>query len=178
MELPSFLFLKKEEKIISQLIKLSDNIFSQLLSDTINYGPLVTRKAKTCRHFWVIWFKFGRVVAKYWLCYAHWFKYRQSIMFMSCVSSSSFFSLYFAILIHRRKFSCKYMWHVLWNNILVYLPDKISCASQFSNYFTNLGGVCNYIQNTSQLCGYFVLLMKLEHFSMKMELEHNLVCCT
>ena len=68
MELPSFLFLKKEEKIISQLIKLSDNIFSQLLSDTINYGLLVTRKAKTCRHFWAIWFKFGRVIALIVLC--------------------------------------------------------------------------------------------------------------
>jgi len=176
MELPSFLFLKKEEKIISQLIKLSDNIFSQLLSDTINYGPLVTRKAKTCRHFWVIWFKFGRVIALIVLCSLIQIPSEYNVYVMCIIIV--FFSLYFAILIHRRKFSCKYMWHVLWNNILVYLPDKISCASQFSNYFTNLGGVCNYIQNTSQLCGYFVLLMKLEHFSMKMELEHNLVCWT
>ena len=177
MELPSFLFLKKKGR--KNYFTIDKTIRYYLFPITIRYyGLMVTWKAKTCRHFWVIWFKFGRVVAKYWLCYAHWFKYRQSTMFMSCVSSSSFFSLYFAILIHRRKFSCKYMWHVLWNNILVYLPDKISCASQFSNYFTNLGGVCNYIQNTSQLCGYFVLLMKLEHFSMKMELEHNLVCWT
>jgi len=92
MELPSFLFLKKKGR--KNYFTIDKTIRYYLFPITIRYyGLMVTWKAKTCRHFWVIWFKFGRVVAKYWLCYAHWFKYRQSIMFMSCVSSSSFFSL-------------------------------------------------------------------------------------
>jgi hypothetical protein len=60
--------------------------------------------------------------------------------------------------------------------LYIFLTRFHALASFHNYYFTNLGGVCNYVQNTSQLCAYIILQMKLEHFSMKMELEHNLVC--
>ena len=169
MELPSFLFLKKKGR--KNYFTIDKTIRYYLFPITIRYyGLMVTWKAKTCRHFWVIWFKFGRVVAKYWLCYAHWFKYRQSIMFMSCVSSSSFFlSTLRSLFIEENSVAntCGMFREITYMYIFL---TRFHTLASFHNYFTNLGGVCNYVQNTSQLCGYIILLMKLEHFSTKMEL--------
>lgn len=55
------------------------------------------------------------------------------------------------------------MRHALWKNILVYVLDKISWASQFSKLLENLGVMNSYVQNTSQLSGYIIVLVELEH---------------